>query len=208
MELTARVRRVTADRYHTNQWRPHGTYAFSDASRPMWEEIWRAADGDLAQLVKYAEATGKLDPHEWVAQLHRFLFYTYPGVAWLSRYPTDGIPRSAADSKGRSRPKDFAEYCRQIAKDHEQSPYDRSWYRDRGVAVTEFIRVLRLEGIDSKEANDEALVSYVNSRIPDLGFRLREAFDLLTIPGEKATIEEVRRSLSRVAQAIRAEMER
>lgn len=202
MELTAR-RRVTADRYKPNTWRPHGTYVFSEATRPMWEEVWRWADGDLVKLVKFAETNGKPDPHEWVAQLHRFLFYTFPGVAWLSRYPQDGFPREA----GRARPESFIAYCRQIADDHAEDPYERGWYKDRGVSADEFVRVLRLQNAED-DVPEEALVSHINSRIPDLGFRLREAYDLLTVPDSTAKITEVRQSLQRVAAGIRAEMAR
>ena len=61
-------------------------YQFSEARRPQWEEFWRAHDGDLREIYGVAKDAMEVPhPEQFVAALHRFLFYTYPANTWLQR---------------------------------------------------------------------------------------------------------------------------
>jgi len=174
-------------RYRTNRWRPYGQYQFSEANRNQWEEFWRASDGDLQEVMKYAEAVKMKDPLNFAAALHRFLFWVWPGTSF--------------EKTAQAKPKSFAAYLQKIAEEHAAEPNDKHWYFKLGCTPSEYVRVLRLEGVD--DADEEYLVTYVNARVPDLGFKLYESYHLLILPQAKATMQEVHENLRKVASELR-----
>lgn len=192
MQLTARL--------HTNRWRPATSYDFREEARGYWENVWRAADGDLAELVRWAEQTKIGQPGDFVLELHRFLFGIYPGIGWLQRYPKDGIPAHAA----RGVPSSFLDYLRKLAEEHDSDPFPREWYTWRGVTHGEFVQYLRLEGAPD-DASESSVVAEVNAHIPHFGTHLLEAYYLMRHPAMEGQVDNVRANLERIAQRAEAD---
>lgn len=192
MQLRARI--------HTNRWRQNAVYLFRDEARHYWERVWQALRGKsatqdaLVEAVKYAESVGKTNPAEWAAQLHRFLFYVYPGDSWLAGYkPGDELPAKSAQAS-----KSFLDYLRDLADDHEMDPFPRRWYAQRGVTPEDFVRYLRLDGV-SNDADEIRIVDELDAHMPWVGSHLREVYDLMRHPEMSGRVDEIRRDLERLA---------
>ena len=202
-------------RTHTNRWRPFGQYTFSEANRPQWTAIWEAAGGDLEKVVKYGKSAKYANPHEFAAALHRFLFWMWPESVEVQRGSYDvtrttdsggtGVPRPPQFVAQSKRPTSFVGYLKTIAEQHEKEPEDRDWYHAKGITPAGFVQALRVAG-KQKDVSDSAVISQVNARVPDLGYRLFEAYLLLTFPEAKPQLSQMRDNLRRVAADIRQEM--
>lgn len=192
MQLSARL--------HTDRWRSNAVYLFRDEARHFWETMWTAFAGKgepIAEAVRYAASIDISNPAEWAAQLHRFLFYVYPGDSWLMAYkPGDEIPPKEKRAQVQQ---SFLSYLRSLADDHEMDPFPRRWYAQRGVTPEEFVRVLRLDGVEAG-TDEMRIVDEIDAHMPWVGSHLREVYDLMRHPEMSTRVKQIRHDLERIAE--------
>lgn len=142
-------------------------YMFEPSHKSLWLAVWEEFDGEKEKLLEFAEEGGVSNPEDWVEELHRFLFSVYS-----SDCPTF---KTAAKT-------DFASFLKVITEKHIKNPYEKGWYLARGVTERGFIQYLERAALLE---DPDLSVKYLNSKIPDFGYKLYSEFLLARSPKKK-----------------------
>jgi hypothetical protein len=148
-----------ADRYVDDK--PRCLYDFPRSHKPLWEEFWRALDGDYDKILDFAKKGGVENPVEWLEELHRFLFDVFSGCPEL-------VKKASADA--------FGKFINKIAEQHIKNPREKHWYLERGVLPDDFIDCLKEA---SKLETPKETILYLNNQIINFGTDLYSEFLLL-----------------------------
>lgn len=171
---------LTAQKHQWTEQPLYNFYHFPEEHRANWESFWEELGGDIGDILDFAKQAGIDSPKEWLESLHRFLFLEFSGDFALTK--------SAAS-------KSFGDFLSTIAKNHQDKPKDRAWYRDHGVTATKFISVLE-HAAEIKDLRQS--VAYVNARIQDYGFSLYSEYTL-TKTSQKNKIKSVASDMNKEA---------
>lgn len=171
---------LTAQKYKSLVNELYGNYIFPEEHRKGWMAFWEANNGDIEKILKFAKSADIVHPEEWADSLYVFLFGTFWGNPKLL---------IQASSKG------FDSFLVQVAKNHENTPKTKAWYHQHGVTQAQFITAIQAA---SEIADLNQSISYVNARIPSLGFYLYSEF-LLAKTKQKDEIKSVASNMNEEA---------
>ena len=178
---------LTAQKHSWTKQPPYNFYHFPEEHKANWKNFWEEMDGDLDKIIEFADKSGVECPCEWAESLHRFLFDTFIG--------DPKVYKKTAESNN------FGTFLKDVAKNHQDDPKDKSWYLIRGVSQRTFVATME-RAADIKDVRQA--VAYINARIKDLGFYLYSEFILNKAPG-KGKIKSIASELNKKAYGLENE---
>jgi hypothetical protein len=136
-------------------------YMFEPTHKAFWKDLWYEFDGDKEKLIEFAKEGGVSNPEDWFEELHRFLFSVY----------SSDCPNFKTAAKA-----SFSTFLKNIVEKHIKDPYDKHWYLAKGVTERGFIKYLERAALLE---DDDVAAKFLNSKIPDFGYRLYSEFILM-----------------------------
>ncbi|MFA5132636.1 MAG: hypothetical protein WC444_04940 [Candidatus Paceibacterota bacterium] len=156
-------------------------YEFSN--KVNWAIFWREQGGCRDTIKKWAEKTGIVDPGAWYECLHAFLFGHWNSSEPIRR-PSKVPIKVATKHK-------FSEFLKQAAENHQESPKPNSWYINYGMTKDAYVSALERS---SDIPEEQAAISYLNTKCLSLGHQLFEEYLLTLVPVD----EEMKQTASRL----------